>query len=504
MSVKNVSAAENKNQVKLELQIEKSVFEAAVKKVYQKNVKNITVPGFRKGKAPRSIIEKMYGKGVFYEDALNDILPDELEKAIEEAKLDVVSRPEIDVEDINDDGVFVNVLYYVKPEVELKNYKGLEAVKAPRPVTDEDVDHEISHALERAARMVEVDRPAEMGDFATIDYAGSVDGVAFDGGKANGHKLELGSGSFIPGFEEQVVGHSVGESFDITVKFPEDYHAEELKGKDAVFAIVLHKLEKKELPALDDEFVKDVSEFDTLDEYKNDIKANIEKRYASMAEEEFESQLSNALIENLVADIPAAMFELEVDRMVDDYAYRMQSQGISMDMYMKYTGMTLDNFKEQFKPQAENRVKFQLAIDKIVALENITVSDEDIDAEYNKMAEAYKMDVEQIKKSVPANVVKEDLVRAKAFDVVKDNAKVLDKAPEKKPATKKTTTTKKADGEAKPAAKKTTATKKADGETKPATKKTTTTKKADTEAKPAAKKTTTTAKKTTTKKTEEN
>ena len=486
MSVKNVSVTDVKNQVKLELQIEKDVFEAAIQKVYKKSAKNITVPGFRKGKAPRSIIEKMYGKGVFYEDALNDILPAELEKAIEEKKLEVVSRPEIDVEEINDEGVSIIALYYVKPEVELEAYKGLEAEKNVRPATDEDVDHEISHALERAARMIEVDRACENGDFATIDYMGSVDGVPFEGGKAEGHKLEIGSGSFIPGFEEQLIGHKAGEAFDITVTFPEEYHAEELKGKEAVFAIMLHKLEKKELPALDDEFVKDVSEFDTLDEYKADIKANIEKRNANAAEQEFEAQLSEALVANLKADIPAAMFETEVERMVEDYAYRMQSQGISLDMYMKYTGMTIDSFKEQFKPQAESRVKFQLALEKVAALENIVVTDEDLEAEYTKMAEAYKMEVEQVKNTVPADVIKEDLVRTKAFDLVKENAKIVaeKKAPAKKPAAKKTTAKKAADGEEKPAAKKTAST---------AKKSTSTT----------AKKTTTTAKKATEKKTEE-
>ena len=317
MSVKNVSATEIQNQVKLELTIDKDTFEAAVKKVYQKNVKDITIPGFRKGKAPRAIIEKMYGKGVFYEDALNNILPAELEKAIDEAKLEVVSRPEIDVESIDDNGVVVSALYYVKPEVELKAYKGLEAEKKVEPVKDEDVDHEITHALERAARMVEVDRACESGDFATIDYMGSVDGVPFDGGKAEGHKLEIGSNSFIPGFEDQIIGHKAGEAFDINVKFPEEYHSEELKGKDAVFAIMLHKLEKKELPALDDEFVKDVSEFDTLDEYKADIKANIEKRNERMAEEAFEAALSEALIANLEAGIAEAVFELETERMIE-------------------------------------------------------------------------------------------------------------------------------------------------------------------------------------------
>ncbi len=494
MSVKNVSPAENKNQVKLELHIERAVFDAAVTKVYQKNVKNINVPGFRKGKAPRSIIEKMYGKGVFYEDALNNLLPDELEKAIEEAKLEVVSRPEIDVDDINDDGVEISVLYYVKPEVELKEYKGLAVTREVVPVTDKDVDHEIEHALERAARMVEVEGKAEKGHFATIDYMGSVDGVPFEGGKANGHKLELGSGSFIPGFEEQVIGHKAGEAFDITVKFPDDYHAEELKGKEAVFAIMLHKVEKKELPALDDEFVKDVSEFDTLDEYKADIKANIEKRNERMAEEALEAQISEKLVENLEADIPASMFELEVERMVEDYAYRMQSQGLSMDMYLQYTGMTMDSFKEQFKPQAESRVKFQLALEKVIALENIAATDEDVEAEYTKMAEAYKMDVETIKKSVPEKAVREDLTRQKAFEFVKENAKVS----AKKPAAKKTAAPK-AEGEEKPAAKKTSTAKKttaakAEGEEKPAAKKTTTAKKttaakAEGEKKPAAKKT---------------
>ncbi len=467
MSVKNVSTTENKNQVKLELHIDKDVFEAAVKKVYQKNSKNITVPGFRKGKAPRAIIEKMYGKGVFYEDALNNVLPSELEKAVEEAKLDVVSRPEIDVDEINDEGVSVSVLYYVKPEVELTAYKGLEAEKTVKEVTDEDIDHEIGHARERAARMIEVDRAVENGDFVTIDYMGSVDNVPFDGGKAEGYKLEIGSNSFIPGFEEQLIGHKTGETFDINVKFPEDYHAEDLKGKDAVFAIEIHKVEKKELPALDDEFVKDVSEFDTLDEYKADIKANIEKRNERIAEDGFESALSDALIANLKADIPESMFELEVDSMVDDYSYRMQSQGISLDMYMKYTGMTVENFREQFKPQAENRVKFRLALEKIASLENITVSDEEVEAEYAKMAEAYKFETEQVKKTVPVNAVKEDLLRTKAFDVVKENAKVSETKAEEhteKPAAKKQSTKKADGGDTKKTTTKKTAAKKAESD----------------------------------------
>ena len=504
MSVKNVTTVE-KNQVKLELVIAKADFDVAVTKAFKKNAAKITVPGFRKGKAPRGIIEKMYGKGVFYEDALNDILPDQLTSAIEEAKLEVVSRPEIEVGDINDDGVEITAIYFVKPEVTLKSYKGLKATKTVKAVTDEDVEHEISHARERASRMVEVEREAKLGDFATIDYLGTVDGVAFDGGKAEGHKLELGSGAFIPGFEDQIVGHKVGESFDVNVKFPEEYHAEDLKGKDAVFAVKLHKLEVKELPALDDEFAKDVSEFDTLAEYTADVKANIEKRYADMAENDVETQLKLALIDNVEADIPECMFENEIEHMIEDYSYRMQSQGISLDMYMKYTGMTIDNLKEQFKPQAETQVKLQLALEKIVEVEALTATDEEVEAEYAKLADAYKLDVEKIHAAVAADVVKRDIAVNKAVNLIKDNAKVTTKAAEEKaPAkkttstakkttsttTKKTTTAKKETekAEEKAPAKKTTST--AKKTTSTTTKKTTTT----------AKKTTTTAKKTTTKK----
>lgn len=468
MSVKNVTAAE-KNQVKLELVIAKADFDNAVNKAYRKNVGKISVPGFRKGKAPRSIIEKMYGKGVFYEDALNDILPDELSKAVEEKKLDVVSRPEIEVGEITDEGVEVTAVYFVKPEVTLKSYKGVEVTKTLRAVTEDDVNHEIDHARERASRMVEVDRAAEKGDFATIDYLGTVDGVAFDGGKDEGHKLELGSGAFIPGFEDQIVGHKVGDAFDVNVTFPEEYHAEELKGKAAVFAVKLHKLEVKELPALDDEFAKDVSEFDTLDEYKADVKANIEKRYADMAEGDVENQIKMALVEAVEADIPECMFENEVEAMIQDYSYRMQSQGISMEMYMKYTGMTMENFKEQFKPQAESQVKLQLALEKIVELENITATEEDVEAEYAKLAEAYKMEVEKIKEAIQSEMLKKDIAVNKAVALVRENAKITEKAegeeapkkaPAKKTAAKKTE--EKAEGEEAPKkapAKKTTSTK---------------------------------------------
>lgn len=441
MSVKNVTTIE-KNQVKLELVIAKADFDAAVDKAFKKNAPKIQIPGFRKGKATRGLIEKFYGKGVFYEDALNDILPNELTKAVEEAKLDVVSRPEIEVGDINDDGVEVSAVYFVKPEVAIKDYKGIEAVKTVREVTDEDVDHEIMHARERASRMVEVERAAEKGDFATIDYLGTVDGVPFDGGKDEGHKLELGSGSFIPGFEDQIIGHNVGDEFDVNVTFPEEYHAEELKGKAAVFACKLHKLEVKELPALDDEFAKDVSEFDTLAEYTADVKANIEKRYAEMADGDVETQLKLALVDAVEAEIPECMYENEVEHMIEDYSYRMQSQGISMDMYMKYTGMTMDNFKEQFRPQAESQVKLQLALEKIVELEGLTATEEEIEAEYARLAEMYKVEVEKIRTAIPVDMVTRDLAVNKAIALVKENAKITEKAygeeaaEEKKPAKK--------------------------------------------------------------------
>ena len=424
MSLKNTNKVET-NLYEIEFDADKATFDAAVEKVYRKEVKKITVPGFRKGKAPRSIIEKMYGKGVFYEDAINEIIPNAYESAIKEAGLTVVSRPEFDIVTIDDNGVVLKAKFYVKPEVSLKEYKGFKVTKTVDEVTEENINQEIEMVRARNGRIVDVtDRAVENGDLAVIDYEGFCDGVAFDGGKAEKYELAIGSSSFIPGFENQIIGHNIGESFDITVKFPEEYHSESLAGKDAIFKIVLHEIKKNELPELDDEFAKDVSEFDTLDEYKADIKAKLVSKNEKSAENAVEEQIINALIENLEAEIPAPMFESEAENFVRDYDSRLRMQGLDLQTYCKYTGQTLETLREQFKPMAERQVKTRLALEKIVELEAITASDEEVEAEYENLATAYGMKAEEVKKYVEADAVKADLSVKKAVDFVKANAEV--------------------------------------------------------------------------------
>jgi len=497
MELKKTEKIEN-NKYELTFSIDKETFEAAVTAVYRKNVKNINVPGFRRGKAPKSIIEKLYGKGVFYEDAINDILPDAYSAAVKEAGIDPVSRPEFDVESI-EDGVTVKATVYVKPEVEIKDYIGITANKYVAPVTDEEVEAELGRVRERNAREIEItDRAAENGDKVIIDFDGYVDGVAFDGGKSEKYNLKLGSGQFIPGFEDQIVGHNIGDSFDVNVEFPAEYHAADLAGKPAVFKVVLHEIKFDELPALDDEFAKDVSEFDSLDEYKADIKAKIGERNEKQAENVFEEQIINALIERLEADIPKAMFENETENFVRDYDSRLRMQGLDLNTYFKYTGLDLNTLREQFRPQAERQVKTRLALEKIVELEKLTATEEEIEKEYENLVMAYGMEIEKIKATVDSDAIAADLCVKKAVDLVKEKAVVTNDAPEtekpKKAPAKKTT--KKADGETaakKPATKKTTA-KKAEAEGEEAPKKTT---------KSTTAKKTTTTKKTTAKKAED-
>ena len=424
MALKNTNMVET-NLYEIEFDVDKSTFDAAVDKVYRKEVKKISIPGFRKGKAPRSIIEKMYGKGVFYEDAINEIIPDAYEAAIKEANLKVVSRPEFDVVTIDDNGVVLKAKFYVKPEVTVKEYKGIKATKTVEEVTEENINSEIEMVRARNGRVVEVtDRAVEDGDVAVIDYEGFCDGVAFDGGKAEKYELAIGSNSFIPGFEAQIIGHNIGESFDITVKFPEEYHSADLAGKDAIFKIVLHGIKKNELPELDDEFAKDVSEFDTFDEYKADIKAKLEKKNEKAADNSVEEQIINALIENLEAEIPAAMFESEAENFVRDYDSRLRMQGLDLQTYCKYTGQTLETLREQFKPMAERQVKTRLALEKIVELEAIDATEEEIEAEFENLATAYGMKAEEVKKYVETDAVKADLCVKKAVDFVKENADI--------------------------------------------------------------------------------
>lgn len=470
MSLKNVTKNKDNTAV-LEFEIPKADFEAAVNAVYRKKASRLSVPGFRKGKAPRAIIEKMYGKGFFYEDALNDLLPGVLDAALTESGLEVVSRPELDITEIGEAGVLGTAKYFTKPEIKVTAYKGLEATKYIRKVTAKDVDLAIERTRERNAREVEItDRPAELGDTAVIDYKGTVDGVAFDGGAATGHHLKLGSGQFIPGFEDQIVGHSIGDEFDVNVTFPTEYHAEELKGKAAVFAVKLNAIEKTELPELDDEFAKDVSEFDTLKEYKADVKRHLQEQNDNSASDAADAELTDALIAKISGDIPACMFEDEAENMLRDYEYNMSQQGITLDMYMQYTGQTLESMKAELLPRAERQVKTRLALEFIAAKEKIEATEEELSAEYERLAGAYGMDVEKVRELLSVDVLKKDLAMKAAFDFVRANANIEEKpfeelekkaTEEKKPAAKKPaakkTTAKKAEGDApakKPAAKK--------------------------------------------------
>ena len=473
-----------KNKVKLTIEVASELFEDGMKKSYQKNVKYINVPGFRKGKAPRKMIEKMYGPAVFYEDAVNFIIPDAYDEAVNEADIHPVSQPEIDIVTIGEaDKPFVfTAEVFTKPEVKLGTYKGVEIEKVENKVTDADVDAEVASMREKNSRMVTVeDRAAENGDITTIDFEGFCDGVAFEGGKGTDYELTLGSGTFIPGFEEQIVGKKIGEEFDVNVKFPEEYHSEELKGKDAVFKVTLKGIKVKELPTLDDEFAKDVSEFDTLDALKEDIKAKLTKEAENKTKAEIENRALEAAVEGAEIDLPECMVDNQVEKMLEDYAYRLKSQGIDMKMYLQYTQMTEDQLKEQMKPSAKQQVLGSLVLEKIAELEKLEATDEDIEKEFDKIAETYKMEKDKIRELMGANIdaMKQDIVTNKALDVLAENAKQTKKKAEKKadkedgekPAAKKTAAKK-------PAAKKTTAKKETATEEAP---KKRTTKKADKE-----------------------
>ncbi|MBP5209742.1 MAG: trigger factor [Clostridia bacterium] len=408
----------------LTFSVSRATFEAAVDEVAKKKLPNFNIPGFRKGKAPRAIVEKMYGKGIFFEDAVNEVLPDAYEAAVKEAELDVVGRPEFDVLSLEGDPT-MSAVVYVKPEVKVEGYLGIEAEKKAQEVKDEDVEAEVRRMQERNARTVDVtDRPAENDDTVTIDYVGTIDGVAFEGGSAKEHPLKLGSGSFIPGFEEQIVGHSVGDEFDVTVTFPADYHAKELAGKEAVFAVKVHKITKSELPEADDEFAKDISEFDTMDAYKADVRAKLAEKNEKAAENAFESALCDALIEKLEAEIPEPMFAAETDNQVRDYDSRLRMQGLDLSTYFKYTGLTIDALRAQLRPQAEKQVKLRLALEYISNKEEVSVSDEEIEAEYQRISDAYNVPIERVKEMVSHDDIKADLAVKAAMDLVKEKAVV--------------------------------------------------------------------------------
>jgi len=428
MSLKKTEKIET-NLYELEIHVDKATFDAAVDRMYKKNVKNISVPGFRKGKAPKSVVEKMYGKGAFYEDAINDLIPELYTEAVKEADLKVVSQPEFDVESIDEDGVIFKAKVYVKPEVKIEGYSGITADKVIVETTDVEIDEEIERIRQRNSRMIDIeDRAAQNDDTVDIDFDGYVDDVAFEGGKAEHHSLKLGSGQFIPGFEDQVIGKNIGDEFDVGVTFPAEYQAEELAGKPAVFKVKLNGIKFNELPELDDEFAKDVSEFDTLDEYKADIKAKITDRHSKNSDNDVEESLISTLIEKLVADIPDAMFVNETENSVRDYDGRLRMQGLDLSTYFKYTGLNLDALREQLRPQAERQVRVRLALEKIVELENIVASDEEVEEEYARLSEAYGMEIEKVKEMVEPSALCEDICVKKAVDFVKEKAVITEKS----------------------------------------------------------------------------
>ncbi|MBQ8332675.1 MAG: trigger factor [Clostridia bacterium] len=417
------------NQQKITFDVDHDTFEAAINKVYKKTAKNITVPGFRKGKAPRALVEKMYGKGVFYEDAINEILPTVYPEVIKEVEETIVSRPEFDIESIDDTGVVLSATFFTKPEVEINDYFGLEIERPVTHATDEEVEEELKRVQTRNSRMLDItDRAAQMEDLVTIDFEGFVDGTPFDGGKAEGHQLKLGSGQFIPGFEEQVVGKNIGDEFDVVVTFPADYHAENLAGKEATFKCKLHAIKFNELPVLDDDFAKDVSEFDTLDEYKADIKTKKEEEHQKQADGRVDEAIMTALMEKLEADIPECMFENETENFVRDYDNRLRMNGLDLATYFKYTGMDLDTLRGQMRPDAEKQVKTRLALEKIAVKESIAVSEEEIEEEYKRLAEVYGMEADKVKEAVEADAIAEDLKVKKAIELVREKAVITEKA----------------------------------------------------------------------------
>lgn len=428
------------NEFTVELSIEADVFEAAVNKAYNKNKNKINVPGFRKGKAPRAIIEKMYGTGVFYDDALDIAFPEAYSKALEEAGIDPIDSPfDFDVKTIGKEGVELTCKVTVKPEITLEGYKGLSAVKEPVEVTDEEVDADLKRKQDANAREIAVEgRAVENGDIANIDFEGFTDGVAFDGGKGEAYDLEIGSGSFIPGFEDQIIGKNVGDEFDVNVTFPEEY-AEELAGKPAVFKVKVNEIKSKELPELDDEFAKDVSEFDTLDELKADIRKTLEDQKKSASDRNFDNAIFDKLADLVDAEIPQCMIDRTTDNMISEFRYNVESQGIPFEQYLGYLGMSVDSMKETYKDRAEKEVKTELALEKIAELEGIEISDEDVDAEYASMAERYSVDVDTVKKAVMADQVKAELKARKASAIVKENAVEEGAEKPKKKTTRKST-----------------------------------------------------------------
>jgi trigger factor len=423
MSLKATNNVET-NKYELEIEISAEDFEAAIEKAYLKARKNIGMPGFRKGKAPRKLIEKEYGEQVFFEDAVNLLYAPVVNGAVEESGLELVTRPEVEVTEISkENGVKLKATCITKPEVEVKDYKGIEVEKVVNPVTDEDINKQLDALREKNVTVETVDdRAAENGDDVVIDFEGFKDDVAFEGGKAEDFTLSLGSGQFIPGFEDQIVGHNAGEDFDINVTFPDEYQVKELAGAPAVFKIKLKSISKKVMPELDDDMVKDSTEFDTVDEYKADVKKKLEEANEKHADSEVEAKIFDKVIENMTAEIPQVMFDNRVNEMISELEQRLAPQGISLDLYMQYTGQTIDTVKKAYAEQAEKQVKLRLALEKIAKLENIEVTEDELKAEFDKLAEAYKLDVDQIKQFIHDDDLKKDIAVGKAVDLIKDAA----------------------------------------------------------------------------------
>ena len=438
----------------IEFSVSQEAYAKAENEAYRKNVKSINIPGFRKGKAPKAIIEKYYGKDIWFEDAINACLPEAFEEAVKEAGLDIVGQPQFDIVSTEGD-IVLKAVGYVKPEVSIEGYVGIEVTRTVAEVTDAEIDAEVERVRKRNARTLEVtDRPAQMGDIANIDYEGFVDGVAFAGGKGEGHDLTLGSGQFIPGFEEQIVGKTIGEEFDVCVTFPEEYHAPELAGKAAVFKTKLNSLKAEELPVLDDEFAKDVSEFDTLDEYKADVKAKMVQRNESAADAEVDNALTDALAEKLVGEIPPVMIDAEVETTIRQQDERLRQNGLDLATYLQYIGSSLEAMREQLRPGAEKQVKVRLALEKIASLESLSVSDEELEEEYQKISDTYNVPLEQVKSLIDAEDLKADVLVGKALKLVREGAKVS--APKAKKTTKKAAPKAEGEGEEAPKPKKTT------------------------------------------------
>ena len=423
-----VEKTKNANEVKLELTVEANRFDEAMKKVYFKTAKYFNIPGFRKGKAPMNIVEKYYGKEIFYEDTFNDLAPEVLEEALTENKIEAVSRPDIDVKQIGkgQDLIFTAV-FQTKPEAELGKYKGIEIEKIEYTVKDEDINHELEHMQEHNSRLVSIeDRPVEKGDIATIDFEGFVDGVAFEGGKAENYDLEIGSNSFIPGFEDQIIGMKIDEEKDINVKFPEEYFSKDLAGKDATFKVKVHEIKKKELPKLDDEFAKDVSEFDTLKELKQDIKKKQQKQNDEKAKYETQDEVIKAVCKEMKVEIPSGMIETETENMLRDMEQRLSYQGLKLDQYLQMMGKSKEDMKKEYEPQAEEAIKSRLALEAVIKAEKIEVADIDVDEKIKEMAKNYgrENDEEFLKNENVRNYIKQGLESEKAIDFLVKNAKI--------------------------------------------------------------------------------